>query len=40
MGMQTVAQFVHSEEVYEAVKTLGVDYSQGSYIAEPAPSDH
>ena len=38
VGLQTVAEFVHCQEVYELVKRLGVDYSQGYYLGEPKPS--
>lgn len=38
VGLKTVAEFVHSREVYELEKQLGVDYSQGYYLGEPAPS--
>ena len=34
--MKTVAEFVSSEAIYQKVKELGVDYSQGYYFAEPA----
>ena len=36
LGMQIVAEYVHSEEVYQEVKKLGIDYSQGYYFHEPA----
>ena len=35
MNIKTVAEFVHSKNVYEKVKELGVDYSQGYYFGEP-----
>ena len=35
-NMQTIAEFVHSKEVYEKLKELGVDYMQGYYIAQPS----
>lgn len=38
VGLKTVAEFVHSREVYELEKQLGVDYSQGYYLGEPAPT--
>jgi len=38
MGVRTVAEFVHSEAVFEIVKTLGVDYSQGYYLGHPKES--
>jgi diguanylate cyclase (GGDEF)-like protein len=34
-NMQTIAEFVHSKEVYEKLKELDVDYMQGYYIGEP-----
>jgi len=35
MGMMTVAEFVESEQVYDIVRSLGVDYVQGYYIGKP-----
>lgn len=35
MNIQTVAEFVHSRNVFEKVRELGVDYSQGYYFGEP-----
>jgi len=35
MNIKCVAEFVHSKDVYEKVKELGVDYAQGYYIGEP-----
>jgi c-di-GMP phosphodiesterase len=37
LGSKTIAEFVHSKEVFEAVCTLGIDYSQGYFISEPKP---
>ncbi|PMP77479.1 MAG: diguanylate cyclase [Sulfurihydrogenibium sp.] len=37
LGINTIAEFVHSKEVFEKVKELGIDYSQGFYIGEPKP---
>ena len=37
LGMQTVAEFVHSEAIYQKVKELGVDFSQGYYFGQPQP---
>ncbi len=34
---KTVAEFVHNEEIYNIVKKLGVDYSQGYYFSPPLP---
>ena len=36
LGMQTVAEFVHSSTIYDQVKTLGIDYAQGACIGMPA----
>ena len=35
IGFKTVAEYVHSKEVYETIKELGVDYAQGFYFGEP-----
>ena len=35
LGKQTVAEFVHSEKIYEIVKELGIDYAQGYYLGKP-----
>ncbi|WP_263832113.1 EAL domain-containing protein [Sulfurospirillum oryzae] len=37
LGIQTVAEFVHSSTVLSTVKQLGIDYSQGYYIDMPSP---
>lgn len=39
MGIPTVAEFVFSKEIYEKVKSMGIDYSQGYYFGEPMPLD-
>lgn len=36
LGIKTVAEFVHSKEILETVKSFGVDYSQGYFIGEPS----
>ena len=36
MGAKTVAEYVDSKELFELVKELGIDYSQGFYIGKPA----
>ncbi len=35
IGVKTVAEFVSSEDVYTIIDELGIDYSQGYYIAAP-----
>ena len=37
MGIETIAEYVHSSTVESVVKELGIDYSQGFYIDEPMP---
>jgi EAL domain-containing protein (putative c-di-GMP-specific phosphodiesterase class I) len=37
MDVKTVAEFVHNEEIYNIVKKLGVDFSQGYYFSPPLP---
>lgn len=34
-NIKMVAEYVHSKEVYEKIKELGIDYSQGYYFGEP-----
>ncbi len=34
-GYKTVAEFVSDEKIFEAVVSLGIDYSQGYYIGAP-----
>jgi len=38
LGKKTIAEFVHSKEVYDMVKEMGVDFAQGFYLAEPSPA--
>ncbi len=37
LGSKTIAEYVHSEEIYQKVKEMGADYSQGFYLGEPNP---
>ena len=37
LGRKTITEYVHNEEVYEIVKELGADYSQGYYFGAPSP---
>jgi diguanylate cyclase (GGDEF)-like protein len=37
LGIKTVAEFVHSEKIFEEVKRLGIDEAQGFYLAKPEP---
>jgi len=36
-GMQTVAEFISSKEIFQEVSDIGIDFSQGYYIGEPSP---
>jgi diguanylate cyclase (GGDEF)-like protein/PAS domain S-box-containing protein len=37
MGLKTVAEYVHNNEILEHVRRIGVDYAQGYVISEPVP---
>ncbi|TCK05341.1 EAL domain-containing protein [Phorcysia thermohydrogeniphila] len=39
LGIKTVAEFVSSGEIFELVKEIGIDYSQGYYFGKPEPID-
>lgn len=36
LKIKTIAEFVSSQEVYEVVKAMGIDYAQGYYIGKPS----
>jgi PAS domain S-box-containing protein len=36
-NIQTVAEFVENENIYNILKELGIDYSQGYYFGKPEP---
>ncbi|CAA6825056.1 MAG: diguanylate cyclase/phosphodiesterase (GGDEF & EAL domains) with PAS/PAC sensor(s) [uncultured Sulfurovum sp.] len=38
LGRKTITEYVHNQEVYETVKALGADYSQGYYFGKPSPN--
>ena len=37
LGIETVAEFVSTQEVYDKVKALGVDWAQGYLLGRPLP---
>lgn len=37
LGIKTIAEHVHCEDVFNVVREMDVDYSQGFYLAEPSP---
>jgi EAL domain-containing protein (putative c-di-GMP-specific phosphodiesterase class I) len=37
MGKQTIAEFVGSAEVMDALRDIGVDFAQGYWVAKPVP---
>jgi PAS domain S-box-containing protein/diguanylate cyclase (GGDEF)-like protein len=37
LGKKTIAEFIHCEEIYDIVKKLGADYSQGFHLGMPSP---
>jgi len=39
LGIQTIAEYVHSKEVFEVCKVLGIDSYQGFYFYEPMQPD-
>ncbi len=36
LGIKTVAEFVSSQEIFDKVKFLGIDYAQGYHIGKPS----
>lgn len=39
MNIKTIAEFIHSKEVYEKAKTLGIDGYQGFYLGMPQSAE-
>lgn len=35
LGIETVAEFVSDEEIFMKISSMGIDYAQGYYIAQP-----
>jgi len=42
IGLKTIAEYVDSEQLYEALKEIGIDYFQGFYLGRPEalPTPH
>jgi PAS domain S-box-containing protein len=38
-NIQTIAEFIENEAIYNIIKDLGVDFSQGYYFGKPEPLD-
>lgn len=38
LDVKCIAEFVEDEAIYEAVKELGIEYSQGYYFSKPQPT--
>ena len=39
VGLETIAECVETEEIFDAVRQAGIDYAQGYWLARPAPLD-
>jgi diguanylate cyclase (GGDEF)-like protein len=37
LDIQTIAEYVSDEKIYEKIKSIGVDYAQGYFISKPLP---
>lgn len=37
VGLETIAECVETEAIFEAVKAAGIDYAQGFWLARPSP---
>jgi diguanylate cyclase (GGDEF)-like protein len=35
MNIETIAEYIHSQNVYNTVKDIGIDYAQGYFFGEP-----
>lgn len=38
LGIDTVAEFVSSKEIFDRVKEIGIKYGQGNYFKEAIPA--
>lgn len=39
MNIQTIAEFVHSQSVFDVVREMGIDFAQGYYFGKPQKLD-
>lgn len=39
MNIQTIAEFVHSQNVFDMVKSMGIDFAQGYFFGKPQKLD-
>jgi EAL domain-containing protein (putative c-di-GMP-specific phosphodiesterase class I) len=39
MGLETIAEFVEDEAIWEKLHSIGVDYGQGYHLGKPVPID-
>ena len=39
MNIQTIAEFVHSQSVFDVVKEMGIDFAQGYFFGKPQKLD-
>ncbi|MDK1311964.1 EAL domain-containing protein [Pseudoalteromonas sp. R96] len=37
LDKRSVAEYVESKEIFDALKEIGIDYGQGYYISRPLP---
>jgi len=36
-NIETIGEFVYKEEIFDILKDIGIDYSQGYYLGKPEP---
>lgn len=39
MGLETIAEFVEDEQIWQKLRAIGVDYGQGYHLGKPVPID-
>ena len=37
-GIETIAEYIETEEILNAVRELGIDYAQGFHVGHPSPA--